>query len=62
MPSAAITSTEKLTEAFSLALEDRSRGYADLVSNSNAILSVMKSKNGFKTFSWPDHSRAPALQ
>lgn len=48
-----IVSNEKLQEAFSLALEDRSRGYADLVSNSNAILSVMKSKGGFKTFSGP---------
>ncbi|MFG1340374.1 phage major capsid protein [Xanthobacter autotrophicus] len=49
----AIVSNEKLTEAFSLALEDRSRGYADLVSNSNAILSVMKKKGGWKTFSGP---------
>lgn len=48
-----LTSTEKLQEAFSLALEDRSAGYADLVSNSNAILSVMKSRNQFKEFSGP---------
>ena len=48
-----IVSNEKLQEAFSLALEDRSRGYADLVSNSNAILSVMRRKNGMKTFSGP---------
>ena len=51
MPS--LTSTEKLQEAFSLALEDRSAGYADLVSNSNAILSVMKSRDQFKAFSGP---------
>jgi hypothetical protein len=51
MPS--LTSTEKLQEAFSLALEERSAGYADLVSNSNAILSVMKSRNQFKEFSGP---------
>ena len=51
MPS--LTSTEKLQEAFSLALEDRSVGYADLVSNANAILSVMKSRNQFKSFSGP---------
>jgi hypothetical protein len=49
----AIVSNEKLQEAFSLALEDRSRGYADLVSNSNAILKVMKDKGGWKTFSGP---------
>lgn len=51
MPS--IVSNEKLTELFSLALEDRSRGYADLVSNSNVILKVMKDKGGWKTFSGP---------
>lgn len=48
-----IVSNDKLTEAFSLALEDRSRGYADLVSNSNAILAMMKQKGGWKTFSGP---------
>lgn len=49
----ALTSTEKLQEAFSLALEDRSQGYADLVSNSDAILFLMKKKGQFKTFSGP---------
>lgn len=49
----AINSNERLQEVFSLALEDRSRGYADLVSNSNAILAMMKQKGGFKTFSGP---------
>jgi len=49
----ALTSVEKLQEAFSLALEDRSAGYADLVSNSNALLSTMKSRGQFKTFSGP---------
>lgn len=48
-----IVSNEKLQEAFSLALEDRSRGYADLVSNSNAILAPLKAKGGWKTFSGP---------
>ena len=38
----ALTSTEKLQEAFSLALEERSQGYADLVSNSNAIIDIKK--------------------
>ncbi len=49
----ALTSTERLQEAFSLALEDRSKGYQDLVSNSNAILYIMKKKGQFKTFSGP---------
>lgn len=49
----ALTSTEKLQEAFSLALEDRSQGYADLVSNSNALLYTMKKRGQFKTFSGP---------
>lgn len=48
-----LTATEKLQEAFSLALEDRSQGYADLVSNANAILYVMKQNGQFKTFSGP---------
>jgi hypothetical protein len=48
-----IVSNAKLQEAFSLALEDRSRGYADLVSNNNAILAVMKKNGGWKSFSGP---------
>jgi hypothetical protein len=48
-----LTATEKLQEAFSLALEDRSQGYSDLVSNANAILTIIKGKGGFKTFSGP---------
>lgn len=53
MPSSSIVSTERLQEVFSLALEDRSRGYADLVSNSNAILAKLKEKGGWKSFSGP---------
>lgn len=49
----ALTSTAKLQEAFSLALEERSAGYADLVSNANAILYVMKKRGQFKPFSGP---------
>lgn len=49
----AINSNERLQEAFSLALEDRSQGYADLVSNSNAILYIMRKRGQFKTFSGP---------
>jgi len=49
----ALNTNVRLQEAFSLALEDRSKGYADLVSNSNAILTLMKKKGQFKTFSGP---------
>ena len=49
----ALTSTEKLQEAFSLALEERSEGYADLVSNANAILYLMQKRGQFKPFSGP---------
>lgn len=49
----ALNSNERLHEAFSLALEDRSKGYSDLVSNSNAILYLMKEKGQFKKFSGP---------
>lgn len=49
----AIVTTEKLTEVFSLALEYRSPGYQDLVSNANAILFTMKKRGGFKTYTGP---------
>ncbi len=49
----ALNSNERLQEAFSLALEDRSAGYADLVSNSNAILYLMKKRGQMKPFSGP---------
>lgn len=49
----ALNTNERLQEAFSLALEDRSQGYADLVSNSNAILYLMKKRGQFKMFSGP---------
>jgi hypothetical protein len=49
----ALNTNERLQEAFSLALEDRSQGYADLVSNSNAILAIMKKRGQFKSFSGP---------
>jgi hypothetical protein len=49
----ALVTDARLQEAFSLALEDRSRGYADLVTNSNVILAVMKEKGGWKSFSGP---------
>ncbi len=49
----ALTSVEKLGEAFSLALETRTPGYQDLVSNSNAIWHAMKQRGMWKTFSGP---------
>ena len=48
-----LTSTEKLQEVFSLALEQRSAGYQDLVSNANAILFIMKQRGMFQPFSGP---------
>ncbi|UXN69914.1 phage major capsid protein [Devosia neptuniae] len=48
-----LTQVEKNQEIMSLALEDRSSGYQDLVSNSNALLSVLKRKGLWKPFSGP---------
>src|SRR5678816_3932205 len=50
---ASLTSVEKNQEILSLALEDRSKGYQDLVSNSNALLSVLKRKGNWQTYSGP---------
>lgn len=50
---AQLTSTEKNQEILSLALEDRSKGYQDLVSNSNALLAVLKRKGLWQTYSGP---------
>lgn len=49
-----ITSRTDLQETLSLALAERSPGYVDLVSNSNAILYMMKEKGGWKTYSGPE--------
>lgn len=49
----ALVSDERLREAFSLALEDRSKKLADLVSSSNVMTAVMKANGGFKSFSGP---------
>lgn len=49
----AINTNERLQEAFSLALEDRAKGYQDLVSNSNVLLHEMKRRGGWETFSGP---------
>jgi hypothetical protein len=49
----ALTNVEKNQEILSLALEERSSGYQDLVSNSNALLNVLKRKGKFKEYSGP---------
>jgi hypothetical protein len=53
MATSSIVSLERLQETFSLALEDRSAGYSDLVSNSNLILKYMKDQGQWETFSGP---------
>jgi hypothetical protein len=50
---AQLTSVEKNQEIMSLALEDRSSGYQDLVSNSNALLARLRDNGGWRTFSGP---------
>lgn len=50
---ASLTSVEKNQEILSLALEDRSKGYQDLISNSNALLAVLKRKGLWQTYSGP---------
>lgn len=50
---AQLTSVEKNQEILSLALEDRSSGYQDLVSNSNALLAQIKSMDGWQPFHGP---------
>lgn len=49
----ALSSTEKNQEILSLALEDRSPGYQDLVSNSNILLRTLKDKGLWKPYSGP---------
>lgn len=49
----AIATQERLQEALSMAIEDRSLDYQDLVSNANVILAVLKSKGMWKTFEGP---------
>lgn len=47
----ALTTVEKNQEIMSLALEDRSHGYQDMVSTSNAMLSVIQRKGNWKPYS-----------
>jgi hypothetical protein len=48
-----LTAVEKNQEILSLALEDRSAGYQDLVSNSNALLHIIQKKKNWQTYSGP---------
>jgi hypothetical protein len=48
-----VTSNAHYTQILSMALEDRSSGYQDLVSNNNALLAVLKRKGLWKTYSGP---------
>lgn len=49
----AINSTAAYQEILSLALEDRSSGYQDLVSNSNALLATLRDKGLWQSYSGP---------
>jgi hypothetical protein len=48
-----INTVEHYQQVLSMALEDRSSGYQDLVSDSNPLLSVMKRKGLWKEYSGP---------
>ena len=48
-----LTTNVQYQQILSMALEDRSRGYQDLVSNNNALLAVMRRKGLWKTYSGP---------
>ena len=50
---AQLTTVEKNQEILSLALEDRSQSFQDLVSNSNVLLAQLKMKGNWKEFSGP---------
>ena len=48
-----ITTAPAYQQILSMALEDRSSSYQDLVSNNNALLAVMKRKGQWQTYSGP---------
>lgn len=48
-----INSSVNYQQALSMALEDRSQGYEDLVSNSSPLFALMKSKGMMKSYSGP---------
>jgi hypothetical protein len=48
-----VTSNAAYQQILSMAIEDRSTGYQDLVSNNNALLAVMRRKGLWQTYSGP---------
>jgi hypothetical protein len=48
-----VTTNAAYQQILSMAVEDRSSGYQDLVSNNNALLAVMKRKGLWQTYSGP---------
>lgn len=48
-----INPVQHYQQVLSMALEDRSRGYQDLVSNNNALLAVLRRKGLWRTYSGP---------
>src|SRR5207344_1060945 len=48
-----VTSNAAYQQILSMAVEDRSSGYQDLVSNNNALLAVMRRKGLWQTYSGP---------
>jgi len=48
-----ITTNQAYQQIFSMAVEERSSSYQDLVSNNNALLAVMRKKGLWKTYSGP---------
>ena len=49
-----VTTAAAYQQILSMAVEDRSSGYQDLVSNNNALLAVMKRKGLWQTYSGPN--------
>jgi hypothetical protein len=50
---AGTTNTSTYQQILSMALEERSSGYQDLVSNNNALLAVLRRKGAWQTYSGP---------
>ena len=48
-----VTSNTQYQQILSMAVEDRSSGYEDLVSNNNALLAVLRRKGLWQTYSGP---------
>ena len=48
-----VTTAAAYQQILSMAVEDRSSGYEDLVSNNNALLAVLRRKGLWQTYSGP---------